>query len=174
MFLKRKQRHYEKVYKEAYKAFFVLCLRYCKSKEDAEEVFNNGMVKYFDFERKNKVRKATRYALIKKILINKCIDHTRKNSMHFKNIDETLVNTTGIPADVEYQQLKDEVLKIVQEMPPQTRLVFNLYIFEGWSHKEIADHLGISENTSFWHLNNGKKKVMCLFNNETMKVPDYG
>lgn len=175
MFFKRnKRQHYEKIYKDAYKAFFVLCLRYCASKEDAEEVFNNGMVKYFEYEHKNKVREATRYALIKKILVNKCIDHTRKKKSSFKNIDEGIIDRVGINPEAEYNQLKGELLTLVQQLPPQTRLVFNLYIFEGWSHKKIANHLGITENTSFWHLNNGKKKVMSLFNNETMKVANYG
>jgi len=148
MFFKSKYNHHEEVYKSAYKAFFGLCMRYCDQREDAEEVFNDGMVKYFEFEKKNKVRASTRYALIKKILVNSCIDRTRKKTIRFTNIDDYVIHEKGVSGEVEYLQMREELLLCIQKFPPQTRVIFNLYIFEGWSHKEIAKHLNISENTS--------------------------
>ena len=162
MFFKTKRTHYESIYKSAYRAFFVLCLRYCGSQQEAEEAFNDGMVKYFEFEKKNTIEEATRYALIKKILINTCIDRSRKKKLSFQMIDEAISNQYSEPAQVDYQQVKEEILVLIQQLPPQTRLVFNLYIFEGWSHKKIADHLQITENTSYWHLNKGKEKVLSI------------
>lgn len=176
MLFKSKKNHQEQVYKNAYRAFFILCMRYCNSKEEAEEAFNDGMVKYFNYERKNKVKESTRYALIKKILRNTCIDRLRKKRLLFEEVDVGVVeNYKSEHDEIAYQYLKEEMLGIIQNLPPTTRMVFNLYIFEGWSHQEIAKHLKISINTSTWHLHQGKKRVLNLFNStETTKSGNHG
>lgn len=161
--LKRRSRsHHESIYKNAYRAFFGICMRYCKSKEDAEETFNDSMIKYFNYEKKEKIKEESRYALIKKIITNSCIDRLRKRKMHFEEIKEEVMQLSESEFDLEYQGLKEELLAGIQRLPPNTQLVFNLYIFEGLSHQEIAKKLEITENTSSWHLNEGKKRMLRL------------
>ncbi len=57
-----------------------------------------------------------------------------------------------------------EILKLVRELPPATQAVFNLYNIEGYSHKEIAGLMSISEGTSKWHLSEARKKMQQMLN----------
>jgi len=163
MLFRKKKYHQEEIYKNAFRAFFGTCMRYCNSKEDAKEVFNDAMLRYFDFENKNKVDEKGRYSLIKKIIINKCIDHVRSKKIVFEDIDNSSSPTFGTTQnDAEFNMIREELLNKIQHFPPQTKLIFNLYIFDGWSHKEIAAHLNISTNTTSWHINQGKKQILEL------------
>lgn len=159
MRLRRLRKHHETVYKSAFQAFFVLCMRYSASREDAEEAFNDGMFKYFGYEKENNVREATRYALIKKILLNTCIDRTRKRKLEYESVDPSHLNQADPGDPLRDQELREELLLHIQQLPPTTQLVFNLYLFEGWSHQQIAEELKISPTTSSWHLGEGKKRV---------------
>jgi len=146
---KRKQKFYESIYKKAFKSFFGLCMRYTKNREDAEEVFNDGMTKFFKYIDKNQVEEKTQFGLIKKIMITTSIDLIRRRKMKFVDIDQTSTNEFKTGEEVSGHFLNEELLLLVQKLPAQTRLVFNLFIFEGWSHKEISDTLEITENTSY-------------------------
>jgi RNA polymerase sigma factor (sigma-70 family) len=158
----RQIKHQETIYKSAYRSFFLLCVRYCGSEETAKEVFNDAMLKYFKYEKSNKVNEKGRYSLIKKIIVNQCIDFIRKKQMEFTEIGEAAFSDYHHNNEAEYNLRKEEMLALIKDFPPQTRLVFNLYIFEGWSHKEIAEEMNISIHTSNWHVNAGKKRILAL------------
>ena len=160
-------RHQESIYKNAYKSFFLVCIRYCGTEETAKEMFNDAMLKYFKYEQSHKVTDKGRYSLIKKIIVNQCIDFIRNKKIDFENIEEIKVPKSRNWNEAEYNMIRDEMLELIKEFAPQTRLVFNLYIFEGFSHKEIAAKLNISIHTSNWHVNAGKKKILELFKTET-------
>ena len=162
MFFRKKKNQQEQTYKEAYRAFFGVCMRYCPKKEEAKEVFNDAMLNYFEYETKNKVNEKSKYAFIKKIIINKCIDFSRKKKMLFDDIDESTPVFGASQNEGELNMIREELLLKVQNFPTQTRVIFNLYVFEGWSHKEIAAHLNISVNTTAWHVNQGKKQIINL------------
>ncbi len=162
MLFRKKKYHQEEIYKNAYRAFFGVCMRYCKTKEDAKEVFNDAMLSYFDFENKKKVNEKGRYSLIKKIIVNKCIDHVRSRKLFFEEIDENSTDRRSVQNEAEFNMIREELFDKIQKFPPQTKLIFNLYIFEAWSHKEIAKHLDISTNTTSWHINQGKKQILEL------------
>ena len=163
-------KHQEQIYKNAYKSFYLLCVRYCGNQQAAEEVFNDAMFKYFKYENSNKVNEKGRYSLIKKIIVNQCIDFIRNKKLEFKNIEEGEDHQSKHGNDAEFNMMKEEMLGLIKKFPPQTRLVFNLYIFEGWSHKEIAKELDISIHTSNWHVNAGKKKILKLFRTSTLNA----
>lgn len=162
MLFRKKKYQQEETYKSAYRAFFGICMRYCNSKEDAKEVFNDAMLNFFAYETKNTVTEKGKYSLIKKIITNKSIDHIRSRKMHFDRIEDNVEFISSTTSDAEFNMIREELLKTVQNFPPQTKLIFNLYIFEGWSHKEIAAHLKISTNTTSWHINQGKKQILNL------------
>ncbi len=52
-----------------------------------------------------------------------------------------------------------EVVSLIQQLPPVTRTVFNMFVFEGFSHREIAEEMNITENTSAWHVNNARTRL---------------
>jgi len=166
MIFKRRQRNTEQTYKEAYRSFFQICMRYCNTRPLAEEAFNDGMLKYFEYEKKIKINPDTKFALIKKILINTCLDSVRKNKLQFAEFNaEPKTNENGLNEMV-YKEMKDELFQVIQNLAPQTKVIFNLFVFEGWSHTEIAKKFEISENTSYWHVSQGKKKALELFQNK--------
>ena len=141
-----------------------MCVRYCGSPETAKEVFNDAMLKYFKYEQTNEVKEKGRYSLIKKIIINQCIDFIRNKKIEFVDIDEVEFSlSNGGSNSAEYNMMREEMLELIKNFPPQTRLVFNLYIFEGWSHNDIAKEMNISIHTSNWHVNSGKKMILELF-----------
>lgn len=125
------------------------------------------MLKYFKYEQNHEVTQKGRYSLIKKIIINQCIDFIRNKKFEFENIDEIKIPKSRNQNEAEYNMIREEMLELIKEFAPQTRVVFNLYIFEGFSHKEIAKKLNISIHTSNWHVNAGKKKILELFKTET-------
>ena len=126
------------------------------------------MLKYFKYEQSNEVNEKGRYSLIKKIIVNQCIDFIRNKKIEFTEITEAEFSDNGNMNDAEYNMIREEMLALIKGFAPQTRLVFNLYIFEGWSHKEIAKEMNISIHTSNWHVNAGKKQILELFKT---KVP---
>jgi RNA polymerase sigma-70 factor (ECF subfamily) len=121
------------------------------------------MLKYFKYEQSNEVNEKGRYSLIKKIIVNQCIDFIRNKKIEFTDIDEVEFTDNRNGNDADYNMMREEMLDLIKGFAPQTRLVFNLYIFEGWSHKEIAEEMNISIHTSNWHVNAGKKKILELF-----------
>ena len=75
-----------------------------------------------------------------------------------------------IPPDVISKIETAELLELVRELTPATRAVFNLYVIEGYRHKEIAQLLSISEGTSKWHLNEARKNLQQLINKPKVKI----
>jgi len=162
MLFRKKKYQQEQTYKDAYRAFFGTCMRYCNTKEDAKEVFNDAMLKFFTYENKNEIREETKFGLLKKIIVHKCIDHVRSRKMQFDNIEDTSPNFYSVQNDAEFNLIREEMLDKIQKFPPQTKIIFNLYIFEGWSNEKIAKHLGITTNTTRWHIHQGKNKILNL------------
>lgn len=127
---------------------FALCLRYSKNREEAEEIEQEGFVQVFK-SLKNFRYEGSLEGWIKKIMVYCAIQHYRsKPRMHpVVNIETTDMRETGTE-EIMGQISKKELLLMVQALPPACRMVFNLYVFEGMKHREIAEQLGISEGTS--------------------------
>ena len=139
-----------KLYEQFAPKMFGVCMRYSKCREEAEDILQDGFVQVF------KSLHTFRFAgsfegWIRKIMVYAAIAHYRSRSnMHA--VIRTVEDFSGIEVidneDVISQLGKKELLKIVQTLSPMYRMVFNLYVFEGLKHWEIAKQLGISEGTS--------------------------
>ena len=127
---------------------YPVCLRYSKNREEAEEIVQEGFVQVFKSLKKFRYEGSFE-GWIKKIMVYCAIQHyRRKPKMHpVINIETINVEVMG-NENIIAQLGKKELLKMVQDLPPVYRMVFNLYVFEGLKHREIAEHLGISEGTS--------------------------
>ena len=138
--------------KQLYELFapkmFGVCLRYSKNREEAEEILQEGFVQVFK-SLKNFRHEGSFEGWIRKIMVYCAIQHFRsKSKMHrVVHIETANVEEPGSD-DILPQLAKKELLKMVQALPPAYRMIFNLYVFEGMKHREIAEHLGISEGTS--------------------------
>jgi RNA polymerase sigma-70 factor (ECF subfamily) len=129
---------------------FGVCMRYSRNREEAEDILQDGFVQVF------KSLHSFRFAgsfegWIRKIMVYAAIANYRaKSNMHviIKNVENFSDIEVMNNEDVISLLGKKELLKIVQNLPPMYRMVFNLYVFEGLKHREIAKELGVSEGTS--------------------------
>jgi RNA polymerase sigma factor (sigma-70 family) len=152
----------ELLYRSFYRAMMNLCLRYTKNEADALEVLNTGFFKVFKNIDKYHAEKATLYTWIRTIVINSCLDFikAKNGQVPFKEIDQAA--KVDLPPDVFVKMSATDILLLVRQLPPATQAVFNLFVMEGYGHKEIGQLLGISEGTSKWHLSEARKMLQQL------------
>jgi RNA polymerase sigma factor (sigma-70 family) len=133
-----------------------VCLRYAKNKQEAEEIVQEGFVQTFK-SLKSFRQEGSLEGWIRKIMVHCAIQYYRsKPKMHLV-VNLEPVNTEDLAAESIISQLsKKELLNMVQALPPACRMVFNLHVFEGMKHREIADLLDISEGTSKSNLYDAK------------------
>ncbi|MCT7904139.1 MAG: RNA polymerase sigma factor [Candidatus Ornithobacterium hominis] len=148
----------KKLYDLLSPAMFAVCLSYFNCEDDAQESFQLAFIKVFRDIRKFN-HKGSFEGWVRRIMVNQCIDNLRKK----KKENWVALNESTTPVQ-EDEVLDDdftaqELLKEIQNLPPQYRMVFNLYFLEDFSHKEIAEMLGISESTSKSNLHRAKAKL---------------
>ena len=139
-----------------------VCLRYTRSREDAEEVLLEGFHKMFlALKKMNYISEKAFFGWVKKIMVNEALMHLRRK----KEIRTLAINED---LDVEYDvspienlQTKD-LLMIIQQIPIGYRTVFNLYEIEGIGHEEISEKLKISIGTSKSQLHKAKKMLKSI------------
>ncbi len=135
----------EEVYRLYSGKLFALCLKYSRNKTEAEDNLQDGFITIFNKIKQFK-HKGSFEGWMKRIVINTALQTYREknvlNLVHEEYISEEVV------VELEEEVSLDYLLKIIQGLPNQYRLVFNLYVLDGYSHKEVGEKLGISEGTS--------------------------
>ena len=139
-----------------------LCLRYTKNEADAVEVLNNGFLKVFKNIQRYEPAQATLYTWIRTIVINSCLDFIKLKQRAEQHMELSEAMEVHIPAEALARIKAGELLNLVRQLTPATQAVFNLYVMEGYNHKEIAQLLSISEGTSKWHLSEARKKLQQM------------
>ena len=135
-----------------------ICLRYSKDREEAVEIVNDGFVKMFT--KLDKYKDNTSFkAWLRRILINASIDYYRKNEKHYHNVDISYAKYEHVTEDALNKISEKEIIELIQELPGSYRLVFNLFVIEGYSHREISNKLGISVGTSKSNLAIARSKL---------------
>ena len=91
------------------------------------------------------------------------IDHLRRQkTIRNREMFPDHIEEPGIDNEAISKMSGDELLRLIRQLPVTTRLVFNLYGIDGFSHREIADMLGISEGTSRWHLSDARRQLKLI------------
>ena len=140
-----------------------LCVRYAKDKNDGLEILNDGFLKVFKNIDQYDAEKASLYTWMRKIIINTAIDFLRKKQAYYDM--DVLLDIQEGPAIENEALLKlsgAELLKIIRQLPAATSTVFNLYVVDGFNHREIGTMLGISEGTSRWHLSEARRQLKII------------
>ena len=129
------------------KQMFIHCYRYVKSKEDAEEIVSEGFIKVFQSLPRFEYRdvKSTE-AWVKRIMINESLMFLRKK--HTPVVSPSIEPLATDEVRTEMDMDASDIYALILHLPLGYRTVFNLYVIEGYSHKEIAEKLNISESTS--------------------------
>ncbi len=158
----REDVHFQKMLYEKYAGKMMgVCLRYCNSQQEAEDVLQDAFIKIFD-KIKSFEKRGSLEGWIRRIMVNSALKSNDKRVRKFEpgSLDtspEPLFDPTAI-SKMETKKL----LSIIQELPDGYKAVFNMYAIEGYSHKEIADKLDINEVTSRTQFARAKKYLIKL------------
>jgi RNA polymerase sigma factor (sigma-70 family) len=152
----------EKLYDTFSVAMAAICMRYTKSKDDALEVLNDGFLKVFKNINRFDRAKASLYTWMRTIMINTAIDYLKRKHPAFEEIPGTGSEEPAIDNETILKYEADELLSLIRKLPAATQTVFILFTVDGYSHKEIARQLGISEGTSKWHLSDARRQLKLL------------
>ena len=137
----------------------MVCLRYVKSLPDAEEAMLNGFFNFYKaIDRFVYNGKGSIGGWLKKIMVNECLMYLRKQG-RLNIVNEDHAAKIGEDDGQIARMNANEIFKLVMELPAGYRTVFNLFVVEGYSHKEIAGLLGITEGTSKSQLNKARLQL---------------
>jgi RNA polymerase sigma factor (sigma-70 family) len=165
----------EALYKLFHGDMLRVCYTYLNDKELAREAFNTAFLKVFQSIKNFDDTKGELGGWIRKIMIYTSIDMCRKE-LAFKHV-VPLENDTDdffiAPQVLERLHFED-IMTSIRTLPYSMQTVFNLYVLDGFTHKEISEQLGISEVTSRWHLSEAKKRLKALLNNPSEERGEKG
>ena len=156
--IRRDRQALKKLYEDHYPTMMGVCLRYANNKEDALDILHEGFIKVF-----KKIKQfqpgTSLSAWIRRIMVNTAIDYYRKNiRRRTEDLDQAYRLSNPDP-DAISRFSEKEILAAVQQLTPAYRTVFNLYVIEGYSHREIAEKLDITESTSRSNLVKARSKL---------------
>lgn len=147
----------EKLYHLFYGKMMATVRRYIDSEMQAEEVLNNGFLRAF--------QKIAQYTFqgsfegwLRKIVFHAVSDYVKQN-MNYSEKIMLVEKDQYVHKDLADRLYYNQLLELVESLPGATRAVFNMYVMDGFSHKEIGKMLGISEGTSKWHLSEGRRML---------------
>lgn len=147
-----------KIYEDHYSMMLPVCLRYATDENEAMDILHEGFIKVF--------RHIAKYtpgtsltAWIRRIMVNTAIDYYRKQSKKRTTDLDLVYDMSSDEPDIISQLSAEEILKALQNLTPSYRTVFNMYVVEGYSHKEISKELGITESTSRSNLVKARGKL---------------
>ena len=138
-----------------------ISMRYTAHQEEAEEIINDSFLKIFN-HLKNYDHSIPFKAWLRTIVINTSIDHFRKNQKYRQLVDIDEVELINDAEDIISKISAEEILVLIQQLSPAYRMVFTLYVVEGYNHREIASMLGIKEGTSKSNLQDARRKLQYM------------
>ena len=149
------RRMQEELYRRFSPRMYAVCLRYAGSSEEAEDILQEGFIKIF--KKLQSFRGEGSFeGWIRRIFVNTAIEHFRRKR-YLQPVTEKEENTIeGKYLSVLDELAEKDILDLVRQLSPGYRTVFNMYVVEGYTHKEIGDILGISEGTSKSQLSRAK------------------
>lgn len=166
---KKQDRISQKYVFDAYsEGMLMVCMRYVKHLPDAEELLLNGFYNFFrTIDRFIYTDKGSIGAWLKKIMINECLMFLRKKQC-MKITNEDHAAEIGIDDGQTGRMNANEIFQLILTLPPGYRTVFNLFVVEGYSHKEIATLLDITEGTSKSQLNKARVQLQKVMKEKKM------
>jgi RNA polymerase sigma factor (sigma-70 family) len=151
------------------RAMYNVCLRMLKQEQDAEDLLQNSFVDVFSKLHTFKYQSSVG-AWIKRIVVNNCINHLKRQRLQLEELEEWHTSTTpaeGLAEDPPIKLSVEKVKRAIQQLPDGYRVVFTLYLLEGYDHKEIGEILDISEATSKSQYSRAKRKLRKIIQNDS-------
>ena len=157
------------LYQHYYAYAMSVCLRYCRSLDEAKEIVNDGFMKVFQKLDQHETESSFK-GWLRKIMINSAIDHYRKESKHYNHVEAAAdkvfePNVSTVLDDISYAEL----IGMIQHLSPGYRAVFNLHVIDGYTHDEIGKILNISEGTSKSNLMKARENLKTMIEKANRK-----
>lgn len=165
----------EQLYKQFAPKMLGVCMRYASSRMEAEDILQNGFIKVFN--KINDYRSDGSFeGWIRRIMVNTSIEYYRKHRKLMQVVElENLADEPVIDPLATAKLCAEDLLKLIAQLPPGYRMVFNMYAIEGYSHKEIGEILSISEGASKSQLSRARSFLkLQLTKTEGKQYEDVG
>lgn len=152
----------ELLYRRYAAKMYGICLRYVRHREEASDILQEGFIRVFT-NLKYYRGEGSFEGWVRRIIVNTAINYYKANTKYSRDlsVDEVSINS-NIDNDALSRLSTEELLKVVQALPDGFRMVFNLFVIEGYDHKEIGQMLGITENTSKSQLHRAKAALQKM------------
>ena len=165
----RSAKHYHLLFDRYYGKMFNVCRRYAKNHEEAQDMVQEGFIRVY----KNILQykgEGSFEGWMRRVMVTTCINYYHKyhnkemvefiDNIHLAAVAEDTENHVGFAInDAKNNYDAERLLKLIQNLPPGYRMVFNLHAIEGYSHTEIAEKLHITESTSRSNLAKARQKL---------------
>ncbi|MDZ7934778.1 MAG: RNA polymerase sigma factor [Emticicia sp.] len=161
----------EKLYRQFYGFAMGVCVRYTQSRDEALEIVNDSFLKVFlkgdQYDSKYPFK-----AWFRRIIVNTALDFYRSQQKHYfhENIEEAYDISSNDSSPLS-QLNHEEILALVQRLPSGYKMVFNLFVIDGFSHEEIGNQLGISVGTSKSNLSRAREALRKMILKEERALP---
>ena len=158
----------EELYKRFSGKMYAVCLRYANNADDAQDLLQEGFIKVYRNLHRFRAEGSFE-GWIRRVFVNSSIEHFRKKSLQLTKVSDKEESTIG---DTDISALDNlaekDIINLIQELSPGYRTVFNLYVVEGYSHKEIAEKLGIKPRTAQFHFDSIRTKLAVATRQEAV------
>ncbi len=157
------------LYQRYYGKMLGICMRYTSQKSEAIDVLNQAFLKVF--EKIDQYQPSGSFSgWIAKIVFNTAIDYIRRHTLYKEVMDYNSEQEVSMDAAIFEQLYVEDLYQSIQRLPASSRNVFSLYVIDGYKHREIADLLNISINTSKWQLAEARKQLQKDLKKERPKL----
>ncbi len=159
---------HEEFYRRYATKMYGVCLRFAKNKMEADDIMQEGFIKAYT-NLKSFRNEGSLEGWVRRTIVNTAINHVKKFAKYKKDLDiETAEPVQNLNSNVVDKISVDELLRLIKELPIGYKMVFNLNVMEGYTHREIGALLDISENTSKSQLSRARhtlqRKVNKIYN----------
>lgn len=164
----------EMLYRQTAPKMMAVCMRYAKDRMEAEDVLQVAYVKIFQKVQEYRGQGSFE-GWMRRIMVNTAIESYRKNMRMLQVVAIEEEHTQTVPSGSGFQEAfshlgVQELMRLIQKLADGYRMVFNMYVMEGYSHKEIAETLGISEGASKSQLS----RARAILQQEIIKMEGFG
>jgi RNA polymerase sigma factor (sigma-70 family) len=151
----------ELLYRRHFPRLMPIALRYLNNREEAVEVLNQAFLKIFSSIPSYKAT-GSFAGWMARIVFNTTIDFVRQRTIYRQRMDfESSADMPVVTNAIDHLAAED-ILALIQKLPANQRTIFNLYVIDGYKHREIADMMNIDENTSKWHLSQARLQLQKM------------
>ena len=159
----------EKLYSFYSRRMMAICLRYTRSRSEAEDIFHEAFIKVF--KHIHTWHGGSFEGWMRRIFVNTAINHFHQNRKYFDHVDTSYAESMLSSSESIISQLSNqELLEIIGRLPDGYKLIFNLHVVEGYNHSEIAEMLNIAEGSSKSQLSKAKAYLKKLIDDRLISA----